>query len=657
MSRKSLKIDSVTLFLNGTAAISGKVDLGAEGKAPVTLNVPKKYRNDVLSSLCIGGKGVKLLQPPTMKHTENPDEPRLTLDPTGIIESLGSLSGAEIEVSLRGEGKVAGLLMGVETDSTPEVVASALCPQRYLLVLTDDGQQRVLYQNEISSYRFPQQHVGDQIKKALSRNIEQINPASAAIDFEVQGDADGSAAVAYVQGSAPWTMTYRLFADGDKVRLQGLAHIHNITAEDWNGVEVTVSTANPIDFEPLVADPKVVSRRKVDLATGVADGPREVAKHAAPRMAAARSMSAESFGGLEAAGGGGPMAAAFTADDSAFDPAADATAIGDFVEYTSKQPVSLPSDTNMNVPVLDEALEDANIVLHYNAAEGGKNAYQCVWFTNETGTALRNGAAIVYIDGRFAGRCMVPAAQVDEEMLLPFKAENRVSIDQDVEYRQPKVTRISIASGVIVSETKETTLTKYTLRNVSNDAFQLVIDHPRRYSGEGAEVSLHGADFETFDVPSLERFSFDLAGKEKLTVVVEESFTRKRQITVEKEFPNARNWLASNYLSLDGVDADNPTLRKYVELQQKIDELQGKYQTETAAMAELENEMRLHRENIQTVGEGSPEKSEWTRKLSECVTRRESTRSALTTMRESLGSLEKDQLQTLKGLQLIWENE
>lgn len=650
--RKSVKINRVSIYLNGTASVSGEVDLGAEGTAPVTMSVPKKYRNDVLTSLCVGGEGITLKQPPTMKHPENPSEPRLTLNPSAIVESIAeSLSGARIAIN--GDA-LSGTLVGLDTDGSDEA-------NRRLVILTDDGQQKFYDLKNIESYTFPDEKIAAQVARALTRNIDEINPASAPIDFEVEGNANGKAAVLYVQGSAPWTMSYRLFADGENIKLQGLAHIHNITAEDWEDVEVTVSTANPIDFEPLVADPKEVRRQTVDLAPDQASGPRSVAK-------AARAMSARSMGGFESAAmddesaleglGAAPMmAASFSGGNSAFDPAATANAIGDFVEYTSNRPVNLPAGTNINVPVLDVTLDDGDVVLHYDPAKGG-NAFQSLWFTNETGQPLRNGAAAVYLDGRFSGRCVVPAAQVSEELILPFKEENRVTFDQGNEHRAPKIIRVSVADGVIISEEKHTDIKTYTVKNVSGESFEVVIDHQRRFSGKGSDLSIDGVEeYDTYDAAGLKRIAFTLEGNETLTITVEETFVNQTNITIVNNPDHAGRWLTSNFLSLDGADVDDPKLQRYIELQKQIDDTRKALQGEQRKVAKLQESIVLYRDNLAAVGEGTPQKSEWVDKLSTCTTDFETSQAETEKLNGTLVDLSDEQKSVLTGLQFVWNAE
>ncbi|HEY6101322.1 MAG TPA: mucoidy inhibitor MuiA family protein [Anaeromyxobacter sp.] len=239
------------------------------------------------------------------------------------------------------------------------------------------------------------------------------------VAVEIEADRDGAfeLAVSYVVHAAGWTPVWdaRLLPDASTMELAFQGSVWQRTGEDWSGVALSVSTAQPArglfvpELQPLYlarAEPPPPPR---DLRYGlgaVAAPRRAEAKAKAEAPAADEPYAAEV---AQAAVQEGLISATFTAP---------------------RRETVDGSGQARRVPLARFPLK-AQIV-RTAAPRVDASAFLTAKATNETGFPLLAGMAGVYVGDEFAGRAPIPATPPGGELELAFGADPRVEVDRKV---------------------------------------------------------------------------------------------------------------------------------------------------------------------------------------------------------------------------------
>ncbi len=240
------------------------------------------------------------------------------------------------------------------------------------------------------------------------------------VAVEVEADRGGALelAVSYVVPAAGWTPIWdaRLIPDAGRMELSFLGSVWQRTGEDWKGVALSVSTAQPgrgllvPELEPLYL------RR--------AEPPRPVARrHKAMGQAAERGVAMA------------PSAVAQAEPDAeTYDvEVAQASVQEGLLSATFSAPRRETVDGSgqaRKVPLARFPLK-AEIV-RTAAPRVEASAFLTAKATNETGFPLLAGMAGVYVGDEFVGRAPIPATPPGGEVELAFGADDRVEVERRV---------------------------------------------------------------------------------------------------------------------------------------------------------------------------------------------------------------------------------
>lgn len=296
--------------------------------------------------------------------------------------------------------------------------------------------------------------VANQARAELARELQGVraelakiqsgaNVQTKIVTVELRAERAGSFSldVSYLVPSASWTPVYdaRLETAKQQVTLGLFASVQQSTGENWEGVKLAVSTAQPQrnlyvpELETLYLDPAPVYSRGRDYPS------------AAPMAAESESMSDSGAAEDEetysvelpsAAIQQGLLATTLT------------TPRRESVEGTGKARkaflASFPLTTEMirsTAPVLEQQV--------FLSAKG----------KNTTALAVLSGSANVFLDDEFLGRVTLPNTPVGGELKLAFGADDRVTVERKVE-------RFHETSGIISKDDVYTYRVRTTLKNL-----------------------------------------------------------------------------------------------------------------------------------------------------------------------------------------------
>lgn len=284
----------------------------------------------------------------------------------------------------------------------------------------------------------------------------------------------GAVRLSYLVSSASWRPVYKLRAgakDKDPVTLEYLAAVEQQTGEDWSGVNLTLSTAQPLlnaappdlrALEVAVGGPVLA----VGGPGGVPNGPpgqpglpgaggpgvggggfggmpnptafaRGLEQQAKGQRAAARQNYTENKADAGAKLFNDAAALEQFRDvvldrDELFKVAAEARAEGaemPSVAYRPKGPTSLPSRTDEQV--LEVARFDLTPRFYYKAVPVlTPNVYRLADLVNTSELVLLPGEATMYLGGDFVGQTRLPLVAVGKPFTVGFGADPQLQVSR-----------------------------------------------------------------------------------------------------------------------------------------------------------------------------------------------------------------------------------
>ncbi len=303
-------------------------------------------------------------------------------------------------------------------------------------------------------------------KEVLEKELGQVSQEGTqlqrhiVVDVDCEKAGDLSLQVSYLVQGAAWHPVYdaRAALDSGKVELTTFGVVQQATGEDWNDVDLTLSTAKPSvkgrmpDVAPWILSvyqPQPVRAAKMQNAADMAQNQYEPYYLASPPMEGATASTPT------------PAQMAFTQVESK----------GVAVLYRIPKKASITADgTEQKLPISTQSL----------TAKFEYSAYPRVSPYAYLGTKVRNGGeeqllagrVNVFLEGDFVGASSIDAIGPGEEFLLYLGIDENVKVKRDELER--KIDDVLI--GGIPSPNRKTSL-KYriSVENYKNKPIQLIL--------------------------------------------------------------------------------------------------------------------------------------------------------------------------------------
>ncbi len=509
------------------------------GDADLSLEVRRDQVDDVLKSIVVyddkGGVGTIGLpgaEPLDTAFRELPFSPGDLTSPAAL---LSAMQGAEVTAG--GSRQLTGRLMSV-TEETVRLSGNdgATATRHRVTLMTADGLRQLVLE-EADTLRFTDPAVQAQIDKALVAVAENARRERRRLTVHSNAPRDPQAAgerrvrVGYVAATPLWKATYRLSLGTDgaaaqngqasdgkaqdgKGALQGWAVLENLSGEDWRGVDLTVVSGNPVTLRQALYTPYFVERPEVPVEvlgrvlpsadegtvtlddTRAAMRPQAESSRAAPPPAAAMAAPAPDPMAEPLAKTAPYGSAAGTPAVAAVRSAETGAAEGAQVLFRYPQPVSVPNGGTLMMPIAARALPVERVAL-YQPASDGRHPLASLRLRNDGDTALPPGLLTFYdrtskSDGAatatsaYVGDARMATLPAGDSRLLSFAVDQAVTIDRE-EKPSRRLSRASIADGVLTLSVTDRQSTTYTVAGAPDGDRNLIIEHPRRPGWELAE--------------------------------------------------------------------------------------------------------------------------------------------------------------------------
>jgi hypothetical protein len=618
-----------------------------EGNATLPLSVRLDQVDDVLKSIVVydstGAAGAIRLpgrEPLSQIFRDLPFGQEALQSP---VKLLNALPGSEIRAT--GQRQIEGRLVRVVPEATMLPDGMRSVTRNRVSVMTTEGLQTFIFE-EAESVIFTDPELRAQIDSALAAVSEHRTRDRRTLQVVSRGKGKRTVRVGYVVAAPLWKASYRLTladAAAEKARLQGWAVIENMSGQDWQDVELTIVSGNPVTFRQALYSAYYVHRQEV---------PVEVLGRVMPapdtgavtldldELAAANEAYEEEFRKAQRAiGGRGAMmgmlgeGAAPSSDmmakqmadaqmaSEAMEPVARPPSQARLVAAASKeaatqvtfripQAVSVTSGQSVLVPIIDRDIPGERVGLYQQSAHD-KHPLAAVRLANDGETGLPAGVITLYETGA-AGASYVGDAQLStlpagDKRLVSFALDQKTLIDREVESKQA-IAKGRIVRGVLelTYEVEQTTV--YRVKAPAREDREVLIEHPRQQGWKIVKPDPKEVEL-TDDTYRIRRKI--AAGKQaKLTVLLTMPRVQKVALTGQaKDFYLA---YAGNGELSDGL---RKALRQMAQLRDVVDTHQRRLQELEGERNRIHQEQKRIRDNLGRIPRDSDLHKRYLKKL------------------------------------------
>ncbi len=592
----------------------GYFEYQAEVEGWETIEVPVRLDqvDDVLKSAVIfddeGGSGVIELQGRDSLaeiFRTMPVGPDAFSSPANLY---GALQGEEISVSepVSATGRIVSVVEETATDAN----GNAIVRHRMSIMGSDGLVQFVL--EDARGIKFTNEALDAKVNGALGALATNRQRELRTLKITARGDGSRTLTIGFVIEAPLWKTSYRLVTGPDnKTRMQGWAIIENASGADWNDVELTLVSGNPVTFRQALYDKYYVARETV---------PVEVLGRVMPQrdegsiggvskdVDDAGSGAANRAASYEAAPAPAPppppppavsaKSAAMPADPSNI--AAQSQESATAVSFTLPNAVSAGSGQSLAVPIIDREVPGEKISL-FNAGVHAVNPLASIRLTNDTESGLPPGIVTLFDTAGgstvYVGDAVMGTLPQDEKRMLSFALDQKTKVDQ-TQGTESNLTSAKITKGIIELQSLTRQTYTYTVKAPSNEDRTLVLETPRHYDME----------LKSPEPPSVEltqnsvRVPFSVtAGQTGKIDIVWERVDTQTLALAGLDLSTVLYYAGDTRLS----EQQRAAFQRVAELKQDIQRLEGDINAANAERDRLFAEQERIRQNLAAVPEGS----------------------------------------------------
>ena len=417
---------------------------------------------------------------------------------------------------VEGPRSQSGRLLGVEADTIVLPDGGGVATRHRVTLMTDSGLSQFILE-DADSIRFLDPGLDDQVTDALAAIADHRVRDVRTLEVETTGEGVRRIRVGYVVEAPLWKTSYRLVlpagTDAAAGLLQGWAVVENLSGGDWDGVELTLVSGNPVTFRQAIYTAYYVDRPEV---------PVEVLGRVLPRPdhGALRSagVASSDFGMRKAEEGMSDMVAA---PSMLAELAGDAVSVQQlaYAEAPSMAPaqmiaaqseeaatqvmfrvpyaVSLESGRSLMVPIINGEVPLRRLA-HYQPDIHASHPLASIDLINDSGSGLPPGVLTLYERGAesgaltYIGDARLATLPAGDRRMLSYAVDQKFRIGRDVESLR-LISGGSISDGVFQFLQRERQTTTYRLEAPATEARTVVIDHPRLAGWELVEPDASSA--------------------------------------------------------------------------------------------------------------------------------------------------------------------
>ncbi len=401
---------------------------------------------------------------------------------------LQALMGAEVEIE--GEVKAAGRIFGLEDEAVQLPNNAGTVIRHRLTLLSEKGLVQATLEN-LSALRFTNAQTRAQIDKALAALSENRAKEQRTLSIALAGQGKREAGFSYVVAAPVWKTSYRLVLpkEGGKARLQGWGILENLTGGNWQDVELTLVSGNPVALKQPLYSAVFADRPEVPIASSLRVVPRKDEAEARYRalLKASPQPAAPSQGahprGLAT---GAPRILAYDGlaaeEPGSAATAAEAEEAATQVLYRFPAPVTLASGSTLMIPFTDREIAASRTYL-YQPETNPVHPLAAVRLHNDGETALPAGLVTAFDrsgDGiaNFAGDAQLPLLGKGATKFVTFALDTKTEVHRFD--RGSKQTRLGKAvRGELTLTVKSNWTIDYEITPPADEDREVIIEEAR----------------------------------------------------------------------------------------------------------------------------------------------------------------------------------
>ncbi|MEY4579415.1 MAG: hypothetical protein RL701_4118 [Pseudomonadota bacterium] len=648
-TESALSLSRVVLYRNGVAYFER---VGMVDGDRLSLKVRKDQINDLLKSLTVidrtSRKTVSVSVPLDPRAWQRAALAMLLPGRGHLAEVLDALRGTEVRVTTS-DRHVEGRIVMVERSALRAQNAdknAAPQPQEdHTLTLLDGDTLEVVQLSEVTALRMRDGDLIMQIGRHLDASAGEGMFQQVDVVVHFADDTRHDLSVSYVAAAPLWKPSYRLVLAEDgsgKALLQSWAVVSNTSGENWNHVQLSLTSGAPLAFRYDLHTPEEIPRPDltqsgVDKHAQVALGESTYAADAAPavsapaataglsvqdelsaseseyddakadvsaqprakKSAAARRPRAERE--LRSLAPPAPPSAVAMATLALQQPtAASAKRVAGLTRFDIADAVTLPDGSASMVQLVNQWVPGEQTFLYRPGGSGQGyelNPYRVVRFENTTDFVLEPGPISIYSGGSFVGEGLSEAIASRDRATIPFAADPSISVRSRSESSNAGVKLEKIVRGVLEVQSFQRVQTTWTIESRPEKAVRRVLVRQPRAAGS---YQLVDPPKDTESLPEAYIIPIVLApeqAKASLEVVEQTPAKLTLEIWDEQAPELLRQLLAANELTPEA----RATLQPIVDLRQAI----GRIDTELAALSEqqeqLDERAEAERQNLYAI--------------------------------------------------------
>ncbi len=609
-----------------------------EGDAEVNLSVPLDQVDDVLKSLVvyddkgrIGTVSLPGRQPLAEVFKGLPFDQAALSSPAALLRAL---AGAEVKVA--GPQATQGRILSVVEEQERDADNRVITRTRVTLMGSLGLSQFVL--EDAQEIAFADPALQESVAQALTALARHGERDRRVLTLSAPGEGSRQLRVAYVVAVPLWKTSYRLTlpegTGSGAAGLQGWAVLENQSGENWDEVELSLVSGNPVAFRQALYESYYLDRPEIPVQVVDRIMPPVDRERAYAKQGAGRAQTSEAVGGV--------VGLMDMAQPTPAAPAAEATEPAAILEAATREsvsqaiyrfpnPVTVEDGHSLLVPFLDRSLP-VERVSFFQPGVSGINPLASLRLDNDSGLSFPPGLITLYergADGRvsYLGDARLALLPSGESRLISFAVDGKVTVETRDSQRQT-VTGVSLRDGIMTVSHRDRFSHTYKVIGASDAPRVVLLQEPRRQGwslvepGEGVEEVNEGY-----------RLSLALEAGETREV----SFVFERPLDQRIYLADASADTLAFYIGARFVPAEmKRELTVLLELKSVLADTQrGLSELEAEEQAIVTDQARL-RENLAAVPADSDLGRRYLRQLSEQEDRLESLRAEAKARRQAV---------------------
>jgi hypothetical protein len=428
---------------------------------------------------------------------------------------LNSYQGAMLTVKT-GKTEISGKILQVIPETVSLEDNKTIIKHR-LSIMGESGIKEVLLE-DATALQFADGKIRDEINKALDSIRENSTTGRRMLTVNLLGSGTRDVTLSYVVEAPLWKTAYRMVVpETGKTAglLQGWAVVENMTASDWQDVDLSLVSGNPVTFHQALYQSYYVQRPDVPVQvfgrimprvdTGTIamgkDASQETGRNELKQdraFAQKKTMGAGAVGGMMA---DAPMAAMAMPSSAPMEAEMDGTTASTMenvaqgaqavqsaeattqVLFRFPDRFSLKSGQSMMLPFVSHDVPMERVSL-YQSDTQAKHPLAAIEVKNNGDTGLPAGVLTLYEDSSllkgtsFIGDAQMPLISSGEKRLISYALDSKTTIDREDKSISSE-DKFSAAGGVMRTSIKNRAETIYTIKAPEKEDRTVILEHPR----------------------------------------------------------------------------------------------------------------------------------------------------------------------------------